>query len=148
MVPKFQNTFARTKKILMVDDEPSTFTPIVQLFDLSKFHIEFCLDPQQAFHKILNNKFDLVILDWNMPVMNGGELIERIELERNKDKDNYSQLIKQLTPFIIYTGEEIQNLKIPRALTMQLMGAISKESPLASRLKLISQVCQNSGVTR
>lgn len=38
-------------------------------------------DGAEAYKLILNNKIDLLFLDWNMPMLNGLELVQRLRRE-------------------------------------------------------------------
>lgn len=83
--------------ILLVDDDKCFAETFKCVLEYSGFTIEIAFDASEALriieqHSKTNNSFDLVVIDLNMPNMNGSELL--IELKRR-----YSQL-----PVIIYTG--------------------------------------------
>jgi two-component system chemotaxis response regulator CheY len=72
-------------KVLIVDDS-TTMLRIINN-SLSRIGIEDitqALDGVEAFEAYSKNKFDLVITDWNMPNMNGLELVKKIRAI-NKD---------------------------------------------------------------
>jgi two-component system chemotaxis response regulator CheY len=67
-------------KILIVDDFP-TMRRIVKnlLKQLGYENIEEAEDGIQAYSKLKNNGFEFIVCDWNMPNMDGFELLKRIK---------------------------------------------------------------------
>lgn len=66
-------------RFLVVDDF-ATMRRIVRnlLKDLGYEHVEEAEDGQEALHKIREGNFDFVISDWNMPNMDGLQLLMEI----------------------------------------------------------------------
>jgi two-component system chemotaxis response regulator CheY len=79
----------------MVVDDSSTMRRIIKnsLIRLGHDNIEEAEDGVQAWEKISKNSFDIIITDWNMPNMNGLELVQLI---RSNDK---------VTPIVMVTTE-------------------------------------------
>ncbi len=79
--------------VLLVDDEPI-------LFNVTRIHLEMAGDisvdvsssAQEAIAKIHAREYDVIVSDYEMPVMNGIELLKLLRGEGND------------TPFIIFTG--------------------------------------------
>jgi CheY-like chemotaxis protein/HD-GYP domain-containing protein (c-di-GMP phosphodiesterase class II) len=72
-------------KVLLIDDEPEICE--VLGFALESYvPCEFVVstDPKQALELIQEHDYDLIISDYNMPVMNGGELYQKL-LEDGKE---------------------------------------------------------------
>lgn len=69
-------------KILSVDDFP-TMRRIVKniLGQLGLHDVHEAEDGAMALSKLRSEKFDLVITDWNMPRMNGLELLKEIKAD-------------------------------------------------------------------
>jgi two-component system NtrC family response regulator len=71
------------KKILVVDDDVELLS-IMRLdlaFD-SSFDIIACNDPFSALEKVITEDIALVLTDFHMPGMNGGELMENIRIKK------------------------------------------------------------------
>ena len=66
-------------KVLIVDDD--TFNIVSMELALSKFQskTERAFNGSEAIEKILSTKFDLVLMDCNMPVLNGWEATKKIK---------------------------------------------------------------------
>jgi len=67
------------KRILIADDEELIRT-IVRMALGNAYEISEAADGEEAWQKLTtaDPEFDLLILDWNMPLLNGKELLERI----------------------------------------------------------------------
>ena len=66
------------KKILVVDDEPHVSMLLKQFLERSNYQVEIAVNGQQALDKIAQELPDLLIVDIQMPKMNGIELCENI----------------------------------------------------------------------
>ena len=68
------------RRILIVDDEP-LITEVLSEHFKSDFDVETALSGTDALTAIVRQRPDLVLLDINMPRMNGLELLRRIKAE-------------------------------------------------------------------
>ena len=90
-------------EVLIVDDSRSSAAAIaLALEQIQGLRVEVCLDPIEAMRRCLSHQFDLVLVDYLMPKMNG---IEVIQLLRNSD--NYS-----LIPIVMITSSMDQDIRI------------------------------------
>lgn len=83
-------------KILVVDDF-STMRRIVKnlLRQLGYEHIDEAEDGEQAFNKLQSGDYGFVVSDWNMPNMDGLELLKKVRSDPN---------LKEL-PILMVTAE-------------------------------------------
>src|SRR4030042_2220417 len=68
--------------ILLVDDNPQNLQVLGKLLQEEKYEIEFALNGETALEWLKNKKFDLVLLDLNMPGLNGFEVCKRIRSDK------------------------------------------------------------------
>jgi CheY-like chemotaxis protein len=66
-------------KILVVDDEPDYVATIQCRLEWSHYEVVTAANGAEAIEKAVNEKPDLVLLDTNMPIMNGHEVLERLK---------------------------------------------------------------------
>lgn len=72
----------KTMKILVVDDFPTMRRIIRNLLkDLGFENVDEAEDGVMAFDKLQASSFDLVVSDWNMPNMDGLELLKKIRAD-------------------------------------------------------------------
>lgn len=87
--------------ILVVDDMSTSRGLILQsLEDLGIFNTDYCRDGNEAFQKIVSKPVHLVVSDYNMPNMNGLELLR--SLRQNP--------ATQQTGFILVSGSPTQDI--------------------------------------
>ena len=65
-------------KILIVDDEPDYVTTIQQHLEWSDYQTAVAVNGQEGLEKAASEHPDLILLDTNMPVMNGHDTLERM----------------------------------------------------------------------
>lgn len=72
-------------RIFAVDDEVGVLNTIKSVFE--KYDVTTEVNPLKAFETIKKEKFDIVIVDYQMPCMNGIELLE--EIKEIYENDHY-----------------------------------------------------------
>ena len=65
-------------KILVVDDEPDLVSTIQCRLELSNCDVATAANGKEALEQAMNDKPDLILMDTNMPIMNGHETLERL----------------------------------------------------------------------
>ena len=70
-------------RILLVDDEPDLIDTIQCRLEANSFDVITACNGEEALKKAADDNPDLILLDTNMPVMNGHEMLERLR----KDPD-------------------------------------------------------------
>src|ERR671910_127647 len=74
------------KKILVVDDEPDLTMLSKLALEYHGFTVDTINDPQKALSNYRPGYYDLVILDINMPEMDGFQLYDEIKKKDHKAK--------------------------------------------------------------
>ncbi|MFZ5724243.1 MAG: phosphate regulon transcriptional regulator PhoB [Pseudomonadota bacterium] len=88
--------------ILIVDDEPAIREMIATTLELADFHVLEAENAQQAHQLVVDDRPDLVLLDWMLPGVSG------IELTRRLKRDESTQEI----PIILLTAKSEEDNKI------------------------------------
>ena len=68
--------------ILVVEDERLLCDGIAEDLELEKYTVDRCYDGADAYERLFVEPYDLVILDLNLPGLDGLELLRRIRRER------------------------------------------------------------------
>lgn len=65
-------------KILIVDDEYSLLKQLQQIFESQRYTVETAMDGEEAFDKLFEAPFDLIILDIMMPGIDGLTVLQKL----------------------------------------------------------------------
>lgn len=85
-------------KILIVDDSSTMrriIGNVVMQLGIDKEDFDEAEDGLKAWNMLNNKKYDVILTDWNMPNMNGLDLVKKVRKEGNH----------QSTPIIMITTE-------------------------------------------
>ena len=66
-------------RILVVEDEKLLCDGIAEDLELEKYTVERCYDGAEAYDLLLSESFDLLILDLNLPGMDGLETLRHVK---------------------------------------------------------------------
>jgi len=67
------------KKILVVDDFKNSLAILKMTLEMKKYEVHTATNGQEALNLFKTQKFDLLLSDYNMPIMNGLELVKQIK---------------------------------------------------------------------
>ena len=102
-------------RILVVDDDVSSITPLQQILTNFDCQTTLVFDGFGAIEKLLETKFDLLILDWVMPGISGAETIKEmnniLSFENSRNKDPLSLQLN--LPVVTYSSIPLKELYLP-----------------------------------
>ena len=81
-----ETTDSMVPAILIVDDNPKNLQVLGKLLQEEKYDVEFAVDGESALGWVNNKEFDLILLDINMPGMNGFEVCKKVRTDPKMDK--------------------------------------------------------------
>jgi two-component system phosphate regulon response regulator PhoB len=133
------------RKILIVDDESAIRDMLRVALEMAEYHVLEASNAQDAHSLIIDEKPDLILLDWMMPGTSGIELARRLKRDE----------VTAATPIIMLTakGEEdnkIQGLEVgaddyitkpfsPRELVARLKAVLRRADPQISAAPIAVQ---------
>lgn len=91
-----------TKIILVVDDSAVMRKLLASILLEHAYEVLLAADGESALQQAASASADLVLTDWNMPAMGGGQLIRRL-----RGLNSYAQ-----TPVLVLTTEARESEKI------------------------------------
>ncbi len=86
-------------KILIIEDHPKIRANIIEYFTLKGYTAEWAVHWEEALG-LLNTNYDIIVLDMNMPIMDGPTFIKRIRKRGDQ------------TPVIVLTSNSLLSDKI------------------------------------
>lgn len=110
----------KNPKVLIVDDNPSSRMMAQYCMTQLGCDADLVEDGPTTLEKLKKNHYDLIILDWNMPNMNGRETILQADqalkyLHRHKKSH-----------ILVYSGLPMSHLNIPSSNNILVSGYLSK----------------------
>lgn len=86
-----EETHLKNKKFLVVDDNPVEREYLANLFDSWGIKVQSAADGEEALKILEKERFDYLLLDWNMPKVDGLSVLEK--LKEMPDRDTASVLM-------------------------------------------------------
>jgi two-component system, chemotaxis family, chemotaxis protein CheY len=117
------------KKILVVEDFNTSRQIIKKTLESMGYEVEEAQDGREALKFFNGSRIDLVITDYNMPNMDGGDLVEYM---RSKDAYKYTPV------FVLSTETNIQ--KQARAKDARITSWIKKPFDVVEFRRLVEKV--------
>jgi two-component system response regulator YesN len=128
-------------RVVLADDETIIREGIRESIDWAGLHLELCgeaSDGEEAFEICLEQQADILLVDINMPIMNGIEVVRRLKESHGKckvviisghDEFNYAQEAIRLgvTEYILKPVTPVQLNKILSNIKAQLLGELQQE---------------------
>lgn len=95
-----------SKKILVVDDSATIRRKVTALLESSGFTVVQARDGQDGLEKVTREQMDMLIVDVNMPVMNGFQLIDAVRSLRDYGDTPIFMLTNESTRAVMVRGRE------------------------------------------
>ena len=121
------------KRVLIVDDDPA-YAKVVRGWIGDKYQTNIVLNGTQAITFLVKNKVDLILLDYEMPIVDGPKVLEMI---RSEDE------IKDI-PVMFLTGVGTKE-SVQRVLSLEPAGYILKTTTRENLLAKIQLILANRG---
>jgi CheY-like chemotaxis protein len=119
----------KTATILVVDDEPDLVLTIKNRFEWNKFKVETAANGQEGLEKVESVRPDLILLDCNMPVMSGLDMLRLLRQDRKLKK----------IPVIMLTAVS-EAYDIDTARLLEVAGYVTKPFNFTELLEKISDI--------
>ena len=110
-------------KVLIVDDDPISVKMIEAALQQRGCETRVVDNGQEAVDEIFEHPYDLIVLDWNMPGMNGLETIKMLDETADLSKEGIQN---KKTPVLIYSASPRADITFPKSKTFRKIGYLQK----------------------
>lgn len=119
------------KKVLFIeDDEDFREVLVPQLEKYLDVKVTVAQDPYEAINNFTDDYFDFVILDWNLPEMNGKETLKEAEFSLARDPNISFKWDKAQVPVVVLSGFDKKNYTDLNSGFFKFAGYVSKKQSL------------------
>ncbi len=70
-------------RLLIVEDDKNIATSLAKVLKEHSYSVDIAYDGDKGYFMASTNPYDLIIMDFNLPLMNGREIIEKLRSEDN-----------------------------------------------------------------
>ncbi len=135
-IKKAFKTYKKSKKILMIEDDPDMSTLIARsLKQKYSCVIDIAQDPFEAMNFMTENFYDMIILDWQLPALNGAETLVQAEKGLRLEPSLPIQWDRQRVPVVIFSSSKKNECPPRRTKHFNYVGFVSKAQPLSAILE-------------
>ena len=83
-MPKAKSKINKSVRLLLVDDDPNMQRMVALFLNKKNFDLEIAGNGRKALEMLDSNKYDQIISDMQMPLMDGAELLQKIRGKKIK----------------------------------------------------------------
>lgn len=122
----------RPLKVLLVDDCLESIRLMSHILDQYKCDITMAFDGEDSIPLLVKEDFDLIILDWQMPLMTGKEMLLMMDRLLNEHRISKN---KASTPVVIYSAHDESELEVPKCRHFHYLGFINKQKVYSTMMR-------------
>jgi CheY-like chemotaxis protein len=122
-------------RVLVVDDDRVIQQLLVVNLELEGYEVETAADGEEAFDRVMQNGYDVVLLDVMMPKMDGREVCRRIKAEPTRKG----------TP-IIFLSARAQDLDVRQGYELGVSAYVTKPFDPLDLLDVVERVIKGETV--
>lgn len=132
--------FKKKLHILMIEDDQDL--NMLLKSTLQKHYncrVDTATDPYEAMNCLTSKKYDLIVLDWQLPALNGGETLTEVEKGLTTSKKATSLPTHNKIPVLIFSGTPEKECNFTQTEHFARVGYVSKQKSLNDICNSFSQ---------
>src|SRR5687768_14732717 len=121
----------RKIRVLLIDDD-NEMSEIIGHCLQGKYNckVETASDPFEAMNRMTEHFYDLIILDWRLPALTGGQTLKELERGFYFEPSLPVEWDRQRVPVIIFSSADRQECSLNKTKHFECVGFISKRQSL------------------
>lgn len=131
---------AGSLKVLIVDDDPISVKMIQSILAQSGCETVVVDNGQDAVDELFEHAYDLIVLDWMMPSMNGLQTIRMLDETADLSATGIQN---KKVPVLIFSASPRSQIVFPKSKTFRKIGYMQKSSTYDSIRKTTDQFLEN-----
>lgn len=122
------------RRVLLVDDSADSMKLLNQILERHSCNVTMAYDGADSIPLLVNEDFDLIVLDWQMPQMGGREMLLRMDKLMKEHKIHKGKR-KRPIPVVIFTGHDQTEIDLPECEYFTYAGFINKQQGYSDMAK-------------
>ena len=143
-LPPVSHHFKKIKRALVVDDDIDMARFITQQLKREECRVESCTDGYDALERLVSKNYDLVIMDWSLPGISGGEVLRKTDEFIDMDPLISEKWGVEKKPVVIVSGHDINKLHFPLVEKFKIVDFWSKQIGPAALVSKVRNVAQQN----
>lgn len=137
-------SFKKFKKILMIEDDADMAELVANSLRMKyRCAIDVAQDPFEAMNYMTEKYYDLIILDWQLPGLNGTETLVQAEKGLRLEPSIPIQWDREKVPVVIFSASKKNECLPRRTKHFNYVGFISKSQTLNSIVDALGDYIQD-----
>ena len=119
------------RKILIVDDDQEISEVLKAVLERKgEYEVKMAADPYEAITMMMDEVFDFLLLDWNLPQMNGLKTILEAERVFRNDPTLPLDWETRKVKVVTFSGDSTADCQLPNTAHFKYLGHVSKQNDL------------------
>lgn len=129
-------------KVLVIEDDPTALLILEKSLKSLGCQVELSSDPEKAIEKVTNSSFDLVILDWCLPYMDGHQFLKLADEKLNHK--NRGDFDAKTIPLVICSSKNANEINLPLVSNFIFCQYWNKQLPFSTVISSIELAIKNA----
>ncbi len=141
-LPPVSFHFKKVKRALVVEDDIDMARFIAQQLKKESCRVEWCSDGYEALELLVTHHYDLIIMDWSLPGLSGGEVLRKTDEFIRTEFDRTWDGEAKKKPVVIVSGHDINRIQFPLVEKFEVIDFWSKQIGPAALVGKVRTVLQ------
>lgn len=137
-------TTSRHGRVLIIDDDKDWAELLASKFSQTGAYAETANDPYEALNQLSEHHFDLIVLDWELPDLSGGETLKQADRNAMIDPVASEQWTMKKTPVVIISAHKARECRTNKNNTYRVVSYMNKRQPMTNIIKHLFEILNTS----
>ena len=129
-------------KVLVIEDDPTALLILERSMKSKGCHVDLVKDPEMALDKVKYQDYDLVILDWCLPYMDGYEFLK--QADKIIAKRNQGVFGAKSIPLVICSSKNSEEINLPLVSNFLFCEYWNKKLPFSTVISSIEAAIKSA----
>ena len=136
-------------RILVIDDD-ADMGELLQYSLVTKYNclVDVATDPFEAMNLMTEHFYNSIVLDWNLPALNGGETLQKAAQAMAYEPFLPFQWDQHEVPVIVISSDTKETCQPKKTKHFSYVGFVSKAQPLRKIVSLLAGYIESNSVPK